>query len=351
MQEIGLDLPDAGNVCEIGAALEMVVEAAVVEIDAADDRLVIVADKAFRVQEARRIFPDAHAGVHQRLVVPLAEIPDHFLVRDAGHQKTHVHAAFGGEFQRRLQFAVQNEIGRHDIDIVLGRMEDVLIDHFTGVVTVERRIGIRDHEAGRVRLRVCVTGGVEVGRKILRLLFVEPPHFEEHGREAAHGASGEHDGAVLPVAEAGGAVDILIGKVHAAVEGHPAIDDHDLAVITIVVGGGDKGLEPQPDLATDTELLQSLGIKARDGAHLAGSVIHHADLHALGRLAGQDLQDSAPHGALADDEVFQKDKLLGTLELAQHFLERLLAEREIAHGRRVMDRIVYGPVDIACKRG
>ena len=62
------------------------------------------------------------------------------------------------------------------------------------------------------------------------------------------------------VAEAAAAVDVLVRQVHAAGVGYLAVDDQDLAVVAVVVVGGDHRSDRREHLAGDAQLFQHLRV-------------------------------------------------------------------------------------------
>ena len=110
-------------------------------------------------------------------------------------------------------------------------------------------------------------------------------------------------------------VDVLIGQIHAAGKAHAAIYDQNLAVVAVVVVGGNKGRDRRKHLAADTQRFQPSGVVPGQGGELAGAVIHYPHIHALRGLACQNFQNAPPHQPFVNDEVFQKNVLGGAFQL------------------------------------
>ena len=143
-----------------------------------------------------------------------------------------VHAALGREGQGAGHLAVDDQVGRHDVDIALGAVDDVQVDGLAHALVVKRIVAVGQHEArlgrrGRNR-RAQV-------RRVFDLPLRDVPHLQKHQREAAHSGAAEHDGRVLPVAVDLLAVDVFVGQIDAAGKGRVSVDDDDLAVIAVVV--------------------------------------------------------------------------------------------------------------------
>ena len=84
----------------------MVVQAAVIQIDGAHDRLLPVHDHHLGVGEAGGPLADFHTGGQQRQVMGLGQSIDKYLVRLAGQDQVHIHAALCRKAQGRFQLAV-----------------------------------------------------------------------------------------------------------------------------------------------------------------------------------------------------------------------------------------------------
>ena len=146
-------------------------------------------------------------------------------------------------------------------------------------------------------------------------------------------------------------VDVLIRQIHAAGKPDPPIDDEDLPVVAVVVVGRDKGLHRAEHLALDAQRFQPLGVVPRQGRELAGAVVYHPHVHALGGLAGQNLQHPAPEQPLVDDEIFDEDVLFRRIQLPQQLGKLGFAAGEIGHGGVLIHREAAArPMQILCQR-
>ena len=345
--EILLDLGDAGDVPQIGRALKVVVEAAVVQVDGAHHRLGVVADEDLGVHESGGVLPDLDPGVQKRRVMGEGEGIREGFVRDARQDQPHVHAPLGRKGQGGLELAVEDQIRGHDVHVSLRPVQDVDVHLLPHMVGVHGTVPVGDDEALRLGRGGCrdLRHDGEVRR-----LFIQVPHLQEHQGEAAGGLALQHDGRVLPVTVFDNAVDVLVLKIHPAGESGAAVDHQDLPVVPVVVVGGDERRNGGEGLAADAQLPQPLRVVAGKRGQLAGPVVHHPHVHPLGRFAGQDLQDAAPHEALVHNEILQENEPLRLFQLPQQLLELLLAQGEVGHSRVLVDREGAAPVQVAGER-
>ena len=148
------------------------------------------------------------------------------------------------------------------------------------------------------------------------------------------------------MAEAGAAVDVLIGQVHPAGESGMAVDDGDLPMVPVVIVGGDKGRHGGKHLAFDAQSLESFWIIMGQGGKFAGAVIHHPHIHALFGFPGKNFQDAAPHQALIDNEILQKDEMLRLFQRLEQVGPLVLPQGIILHLCVVIHRVAAGAVHI-----
>ena len=233
------------------------------------------------------------------------------------------------------------------MDVALGAVEQVDIDHLPHPLTVQRAIAVR----GREPLRRDGVG--RHGEELLKLRLPEDaPHLEEEDGQRSDSLAFQHDGGVLPAAILLDVVDVLVGEVHAAGKTHLAINDENFPVVAVIIMGRDKGLHRREHPALDAQLFEAAGVIPGQGGELAGAIVHHPDVHALSGLAGQHFEDLAPHEALVDDEVLEEDVLLGLFQLAQQLFELGLAAGEVGNFRVPVDREAAAlSVEIPRQRG
>ena len=233
------------------------------------------------------------------------------------------------------------------MDVALGAVEQVDVDHLAHPLPVQRTVAVGGGEA------LCRDRIGRRGEEFIELrLPADAPHLKEEDSQRPDSLPLQHDGGVLPAAILLDVVDVLIGEVHAAGKAHLSVDDEDLPVVAVVVMGGDEGLDGREHPALNAQLLKAAGIVPGQGRKLAGAVVHDPDVHALGGFPGQHLEDPAPHETLVDDEVLEKDVSLCLFQLAQQLCELGFAAGEVGHLRVLVDREAAAPaVEIPCQRG
>ena len=297
------------------------IEAAVVQIDGADNSLPVVTNKDLGMYEAGGVFVDLHPGFQQGSVMGQRKGKGDVLIWNTRQDDPHINTALGGILERIFQLTVQNQIWRHDMDILLGPVQHIHVDLLAHLVLVQGAVSVR-HDKTVCSLLLCRY--IQKCVKI-RCLFIQVPHVQEHPGEAAGCFALYHHGGVLPVTVLFIGVDVFIRQIDAAVEGGLPVDHQDLPVIAVVIMGGDKGLDGGKHFALNAKRSKPPGVVMGQGRQLTGAVVEHTDLHALFGLPRQDLQDLAPHFPLIHDEVLQEDEPLCLLQLDQHLPELVLA--------------------------
>ena len=114
---------DRGDgVCTIQqhAVFKVQVQAAVVHVDAAHGGVLIVHAEHLGVDKAGGELIDPHAGLNEIFIVGPGQLVDIPLVRDEGGDDAHIDAGFGRAGEGGHHVVVDDEVGRHDIDIALG---------------------------------------------------------------------------------------------------------------------------------------------------------------------------------------------------------------------------------------
>lgn len=330
-----------------GRAFKVEVQTAVVQVDAAGDGGGIVADEGLGVNKAGGVFVDLDAAFDQFPVVGAGQGEDGFLVRAAGRHQLHVHAALGGKDQRRDHLMVDDQIGRHNVDIFLGAVKDVQIDRLADIVPIERAVSVWNDPAGGVHRGRCR----QIAGAVLHPTVLRVPHLQEHQREGADRLAGDTEGHVLPVAVGMGAVDIFVRQIDPAGEGAAAVHHQDFPVVAVVVVGGDQGAQRGVHAAADAKLFQLPGVLVGQLVEGAGAVVENADLYALLGLLLQDLEDAAPHVALVDDKVLHKDEAFGAFQLCQHGFESFFTDGVIVRAGVLPGGKVSRPLQVGGQTG
>ena len=148
------------------------VQAPVIQIDGTNHRLHVVADEDLGVDKARRILVQLYPCRRQVLIVGFRQRIGRLFIRDARQDQLHIHPTLGSEFQSRLHLVVQNEIGCHDMHVVLGPVENVHIDALPHLIIVQWTVAVGHHIALRLHRRRGQQGLIPA-----RLLFRQIPHL------------------------------------------------------------------------------------------------------------------------------------------------------------------------------
>ena len=170
--EIPLHVAHGRAAVEIRRTLEVVIQAPVIQIDGTNHRLYVIAGEDLGVDKARRILVQLHSRRRQVLIVRFCQRIGGLLVRNARQDQLHIHSTLGSEFQGRLHLVVQNEIGRHDMHVVLGPVENVHIDALPHLIIVQWTVAVGHHIALRLHRRRGQQGLVPAG-----LLLRQVPHL------------------------------------------------------------------------------------------------------------------------------------------------------------------------------
>ena len=149
------------------------------------------------------------------------------------------------------------------------------------------------------------------------------------------------------MAEALDLVDVFIREVHAAREAHLAVDEHELAVVAVIEPAGKDRDERVKDVRLNAHLAQLLAVAHRKARDAAEVIVQNAHVHALHRLAVQNLQNGIPHLAVIDDKKFEENIVLGLFELFEHPRVAALAAREIDGRRVIIDRVARAGKKVA----
>lgn len=109
-------------------------------------------DHNFRVDKSRSIFINLHPGAREGFAMRFGQRIGRFFIRNTQKDQLDIHAALRGIFYSGFQFTVQDEVRRHDMDIVLCAVQNIHIDRFTGFVLIQRAVSVGEHAAA------CVCG-------------------------------------------------------------------------------------------------------------------------------------------------------------------------------------------------
>ena len=165
------------------------------------------------------------------------------------------------------------------------------------------------------------------------VIFPEMPHLEEQDGQTFHRTALHLYGIVLPVPETFLPVEVLIGEIHAARKAGPAVYDHDLPVIPVILIGREQRNDLGEDPARNTVGLQPVRIRERQQAERAGTVVHHAHFHAFPGLSSQDIKNGFQHLPAVHDEEFHEDERFRLFQFRQKRRKEIVAQRIICQLR------------------
>ena len=290
-------------------------EAAVIHVDAAHHGGAVIADVALGVEETGRELVDAHPRPEQRHIIGAGQPEDELLVRDARKHQPDVHAPLCRRLEGFQHGLAHREVGRIDIDIPLGLIDDIQVDRLGQSLFVQRAVPVGLYHS--VRLGRQGLSLRHKGRIILLAGAEGVPVVEEHHREVPDRRALGAESCVLPVAEPLFFIDILVGQIDAARIGCISVHDHDLPVVAVI---HDQRHQRHHRVKRDTADMRPLHLHheiGRQTQQTAEIVVDEPDIHPLCRLADKDVLYPLPHLAGADDEELEEDEPLCLFEVGQ----------------------------------
>ena len=210
--------------------------------------------------------------------------------------------------------------------VIFCAVDYIHIDGLSDLLVVQGTISVGDHVPRGIFRRAYRT--LKPLRE-LRFFLVDVPHLQKQQRKALCCLAFEHDGCVLPVPEAFGQIDILICEIDASGEGCLAVDHKYLSVISVVVMRGYDRSDGRKSLCLDSFFFKQSAIVRGKQRHLAHSVVHHTHFNSLSRFRNKQFENLAPHIALFNYEIFQKDEFFGSLKSLYHSGKLVLAYGEV----------------------
>ena len=317
--------------------LVVVDKGTVVKVDRSDDADLIVRQKSLCVDKSGRVLIDLHPAADQRKIVGAGERESDLFIGDMRRDETHVHPAFRRKNECLAQTVVDDEIGRHDPQIIARRVDDVDVHVLAYAARIDgpRPAAVRLHKALALKPFIRLR---DIGRKVLTL----PPRrkivqLEKHQEQALDALAFKAHGGILPVPERGIDVHVLVRKIDPARVADLAVDDGDLAVIAVVVHIGHDGHERVELDALDAHLLDLSVIRKVHAPHTADVVVHEPHLDALLHFAREHVQHGIPELPFFDDEVLHEDVLFGPFEIGQQAVAEVLPHGEVLRFRPVVD--------------
>ena len=322
----------------------MKIQAPKIHIDCSDDGVLVVCQADLRMDEAGLELKNTHACLRQRLVVCPRHSVDVPFVRNTRRDNAHIDARFCRHAERRDHLVIQNQIRRHDPEPVAGGLDEALENCCAHVLVVQRAV----RERLQIALALCI---LRIIRPERSHILLQPrdivPDAEEHHHHRPDGLAFYQNAAVLPVAEALDLVDVFIREVHAARKSHLSVDEHELAVVAVIEPAGKDRDERVKDVRLNAHLAELPAVAHRKARDAAEVIVQNAHVHALHRLAVQNLQNGIPHLAVIDDKKFEENIVLRFFELFEHPRVAALAAREIDGRRVIIDRVARARKKVA----
>ena len=329
----------------ISRTFKVQIETAVVKVYRSYHRRTAITQALLRMVETALVFIHLDAHSQQILVVRTGYTADIFLIRYLRRYYPDVHSRLCRKVKDCQHLVVGDEIGCGNVYIFLGVVYHVHINKLAHVFGVQRRVAVGDDKA------LGIVSGT--GNTVTLIIVIRSrdnvPHMQKHNSEVPYAVALQHNGRVLPVAETVNTVYILVRYIYSAVEGHLAVDDKYLSVVTVVLDGRKERTEAVEYHTLDTLLDKLLLIHERQEELGAHPVIDKPYLDAFRDLVQEYLQYLLPHLAVVDDEVFHEDEALGFFELSYHRLELILARGEVSHPCVRTGRETTVVVNIACQ--
>ena len=152
----------------------MQIQAAVIHIDRTDHRLFIVGHIRFGMDKARCILIDMNSRTEKFFIISTRHLKRVPFIRNMGQDQLHLHAALGRVCERLNHLIANNQIGRHDVDVLLGSIQHIQIDMLAHILIIERTVRIRNDVPRRLAAQDM---GCQIWAIALRLFFSDIPHL------------------------------------------------------------------------------------------------------------------------------------------------------------------------------
>ena len=186
----------------------MMIEAAIIQIDGADNSFPIITYKNFCMHKARRIFINSYSRREQRSVMGFCQCVRSFFIGNTRQDQCNIHAALCRKLQHRFHFPVENKVGGHDMHIPLRSVEDIHIHTLADFILIDGAVSERNNKP-RCRNRQDISGNIHILIKI-PFFFVYAPQLQKHQRKTFNRGAVQHDGGIFPVSVFMNNIDIFI---------------------------------------------------------------------------------------------------------------------------------------------
>ena len=292
--------------------------------------------------EAGLVEPDGGSPLHELVGVVEHAVGGERYVALGRHHDFDLHATVYGSLDGAVDRGYECEVGVDDAHGVLGVVEGVDVELAHDLIGgVGLAVG-NAHELAAcggcgVGLQTAEAVGL-VGTEVLRSPDVLAggllPDAGKDELQLVDGTTLDAAMHVAPLAHLLGAVDIVVGHVHAAGVGYLSVDDHDLAVVAwpdVVDPREADGVE-LPDV--DAVFAQRADVVLQQGlvvGVVAEAVEHCPDLDALASFLTQEVEEHGGDAVVAEVEVFKVDAMAGLAYGLEHVVELLLSGHEERH--------------------
>ena len=152
-----------------------------------------------------------------------------------------IYSRFSRKCKGAEYLVIRDKVGSCDIEVFFGSVHYGHVDHSAYFFRVKRCITVWNDYALCFGLFFGNGGAVII---VSDGFFGDDlPHLNEHHRQIPYSLTSQHNSGIFPVTEADKAVNVFIGDIHAACEAHISVNHKYLAVVAVVLYGGDHGAE------------------------------------------------------------------------------------------------------------
>ena len=137
-----LHIHHRSTVIHPNSILKVQIQAAVIQVDCADHRDLIVTDKRFGVEKSRLILINFHPCLQKLLIVGLGQQKYHLFIWNSRRHNPHVHTTLGGQTESCHHLIVDDQVRRTDIDVMFCPVDDVQIDVLSNYLIIQRCVTI-----------------------------------------------------------------------------------------------------------------------------------------------------------------------------------------------------------------
>ena len=154
------------------------------------------------------------------------------------------------------------------------------------------------------------------------------PDTQEDALQLVDGITLDATVHVAPFAHLFGALDVVVGNIHAAGIAYLAVDDHYLAMVAAIDVVDPRKADGRILHDIDAVGAQSLEVMLLQRlvvGVVAEAVEHGTNLDTLAALLAQDVEEQRGDRVVAEVEIFEMDAALGLADSMEHVIELLLS--------------------------